>query len=80
MIAIVAACLAVAGRFYRQEQAIRRAYVSAALKQHIAMRTKLQEFLPGDTPQKAAQLRTELTKLDSEISSLQSELDTLRGK
>ena len=35
MVALVAVCFAVAGHFYRQEQAIRRAYVDAALQQHV---------------------------------------------
>ena len=74
MVALLAVCFAVAGHFYRQEQAIRRAYVDAALQQHMAMRAKLQSLLPGDTPQKAAQLSTEIAKLDNEISLLRSEI------
>ena len=80
MVALLAVCFAVAGHFYRQEQAIRRAYVYAALQQHVAMRTKLQLLLPGDTPQKSAQLRIEIAELDSKISSLKSEFDTFRKK
>ena len=80
IVAIFAAFLAVAGYYYRKEQAIRMEYVHAALQQHMAMRAKLKTFAPGNTPQKAAQLASEIAKLDSEISSLQSELETFRKK
>ena len=74
VVMVLALCFAVAGSYYQQERAIRRAYVHAALKQHTVMRAKLQTLLPGDTPQKAAQLSTEIAKLDNEISLLRSEI------
>ena len=74
LVAILAACFAVAGKYYRQSLAAKRELMEVDLAFSRLQRETFANHLPGNTAQEAAQLHADIARLDSEIAAIENEL------